>query len=320
MDYMEKPTIDGLGDRLLRMSKLLMESTSVPVASKDGRWSAVLITPGKGSSGTWTESVLRERGPKVLRKGAKSFVTHNRTENGEPDPFRMWGFLAEDPVYKEGVGLVGEIEVLPSWRDRVDEVAPHTALSVYLMGESDENGVITDLYDDVQNGVDLVVYPGRENSGLVEKLYESAIADSQKKPSAASAQEIRESKGTKMDEETKAAFAALTTLISGLVETKQESAKVEVEASVVSEAVKSGVEAFAERSKLVAEADILESQKAALLDRAAHGEDITAGLAEAVKFAAEAKETYSKESYQESGRIGESAKFESATELGKAFG
>lgn len=157
------------------MSKLLVESTAVPVASgKEGRWRAVLITPGAGSSGKYSESMLREFGPKALKKGSKSFVTHNRMVNGEPDPFSLWGFLAEDATYEEGVGLVGEIEVLPSWRDRIAEVAPHTALSVYVMGESDRDGNVTALHEAVDNGVDLVVHPGRPGSGLVEKLYEAA--------------------------------------------------------------------------------------------------------------------------------------------------
>lgn len=157
------------------MSTILVESTTVPQPSevKDGRWKAVLITPGKGSSGTYTEEVLREFGPVALRKGAKSFVTHNRLQNGEPDPFSMWGFLAEDSYYEDGVGLVGEIEVLPSWREKVSEVAPHTALSVYVMGDIDKQGNVTELVYEGDNGVDMVVYPGRPGSGLVEKLYES---------------------------------------------------------------------------------------------------------------------------------------------------
>lgn len=156
------------------MSTLLVEATAVPQATeKEGRWKAVLITPGEGSSGTHTEAALRQYGPTALKAGAKSFVTHNRMENGEPDPFQMWGFLAEDAYYEDGVGLVGEIEVLPSWRDKVSEVAAHTALSVYVSGSVDESGVVTEYHESVQNGVDLVVYPGRPGSGLVEKLYES---------------------------------------------------------------------------------------------------------------------------------------------------
>ena len=119
--------------------QLLSESTSVPTETDvKGRWSAVFITPGRGTSGEWTEEVLERDGAHALKKGARCFVTHNRLENGEPDPFRMWGVLAEDARYEAGVGLVGEIDVLKSWRERVEEVAPHTALSVYLWSDRDE--------------------------------------------------------------------------------------------------------------------------------------------------------------------------------------
>lgn len=157
---------------------LLVEATSVPTATaREGVWRAVLITPGTGASGTYSEEMLKEYGPKAFKAGAKSYVTHNRLPNGEPDPFQMWGFLAEDAHYEDGVGLVSEIEVLPSWRDRIAEVAPHTGLSVSVSGEVDNAGNVTLLEYDAQNGVDLVSHPGRPGSQLIEKLYEAAAND-----------------------------------------------------------------------------------------------------------------------------------------------
>lgn len=122
--------------------KLLHEATSAPTSTERGLWRAVLITPGVGSSGNWLEETIRRDGPRVLRAGARCFVTHNRENNGEPNPFMMWGVLASDAFYDETAdegrgGLVADIQVLKSWIDRVEEVAPHTALSVFLMGESD---------------------------------------------------------------------------------------------------------------------------------------------------------------------------------------
>jgi hypothetical protein len=168
---------------------LLVEATSTPVAAGKGRWKAVLITPGQGSSGFYSEEMLKEYGPLALRKGAKSFVTHNRLENGEPDPFSMWGFLAEDATYEEGVGLVSEIEVLSSWQDRISEVAPHTALSIYVMGEADSDGRVTKLIPDPSNGADLVVHPGRPGSGLVEKLREAMASANGSAPADADIKE-----------------------------------------------------------------------------------------------------------------------------------
>lgn len=156
------------------MSKLLVESTATatPTATP-GRWRATLLTPGRGTSGYYSEAMLKEYGPTALKKGAKCFVTHNRLANGEPDPFSLWGVLSEDASYEDGVGLVGTIDVLPSWRDKIEEIAPHTGLSVYVAGEVDADENVTALEADTQNGVDLVVYPGRAGSALVEKLYEA---------------------------------------------------------------------------------------------------------------------------------------------------
>jgi hypothetical protein len=196
--------------------KLLAETTSVPQkGSKPGRWLATLITPGQGSSGFYSEEMLREFGPKALKKGAKSHVTHNRLANGEPDPFQMWGFLAEDAYYEDGVGLRGEVEVLPSWRDKVEEVAPHTALSIYVAGEVDDDGNVIALLEDGQNGVDLVSYPGREGSGLVEKLYESMKASTENGGGNGTSTEAADSKERehKMSDELKAQITALETLI-----------------------------------------------------------------------------------------------------------
>ena len=216
------------------MTKVLMESTSVPTETKDGRWRAVLLTPGAGSSGVYSEALLREHGPKALRKGAKSFVTHNRLENGEPDPFQMWGFLSEDAVYEEGVGLVGEIEVLPSWRDKVAEVAPHTALSIYVLGEVDSSGNVTEFVEDAQNGVDLVVYPGRPGSGLVEKLYESAVKDSVE----ASAEDKKENQ-VELKDIKEALAESNAALVAALIEALKPAAPAEgeVDFAAVAEAV-----------------------------------------------------------------------------------
>jgi hypothetical protein len=56
------------------MAKLLSESGSAPVKSGNN-WRAVLITPGKGSSGIYTEEMLKEYGPQAFKKAR----THTST-------------------------------------------------------------------------------------------------------------------------------------------------------------------------------------------------------------------------------------------------
>ena len=161
------------------MAKLLSESGSAPVKSGNN-WRAVLITPGKGSSGVYTEEMLKTYGPEAFKKGTHSYVDHPRDESDIRSPKNIIGVLAEDAQYEEGVGLVAEISIMPHWKEFVEAVAPHTGLSIYAMGEGNYNDdgdvVVENLIPHVQNSVDLVSYPGRPGSKLADKLYEQAIS------------------------------------------------------------------------------------------------------------------------------------------------
>ena len=161
------------------MAKLLSESGSAPVKSGNN-WRAVLITPGSGSSGIYTEDMLREYGPEAFKKGTHSYVDHPRDEEEIRSPKNLIGVLAEDASYEDGVGLVAELAIMPHWKAFVEAVAPHTGLSIYAMGEGNYNDdgeiVVENLVPHVQNSVDLVSYPGRSGSKLADKLYEAAIS------------------------------------------------------------------------------------------------------------------------------------------------
>jgi hypothetical protein len=161
------------------MAQLLTESSTAP-QKVGNRWRAVLITPGKGSSGIYTEETLRNYGPKAFTKGTHSYVDHPRSEEDVRSPKNLIGVLAEDARYEPGVGLVAELDIMPHWKDFVEAVAPHTGLSIYAMGEGNYNDEgdmeVESLVPNVQNSVDLVSYPGRPGSKLADKLYEAAIA------------------------------------------------------------------------------------------------------------------------------------------------
>ena len=117
------------------MAELLTESSSAPVKSGNN-WRAVLITPGKGSSGIYTEQMLKTYGPKAFTKGTHSYVDHPASESEVRSPKNLIGVLAEDARYEDGVGLVAELEIMPHWKEFVEAVAPHTGLSIYAMGRS----------------------------------------------------------------------------------------------------------------------------------------------------------------------------------------
>jgi hypothetical protein len=169
------------------MANLFTESSSAPIKSGNN-WRAVLITPGKGSSGVYTEAMLKEYGPKAFKKGTHSYVDHPRSEEDIRSPKNLIGVLAEDAHYEKGVGLVAELEVMPHWKEFVEAVAPHTGLSIYAMGEGNYNDdgevVVENLIPHTQNSVDLVSYPGRPGSGLADKLYEAAVAMVEELPDA----------------------------------------------------------------------------------------------------------------------------------------
>ena len=160
------------------MTTLFTESAIAPV-KVGNTWRAVLITPGRGSSGIYTETMLKEHGAKAFPKGTHSYVDHPVSDGEIRSPKNLMGVLAEDAYYEEGVGLVGNLQVMPHWKEFVEAVAPYTGLSIYAMGEGSHNEsgeiVVESLVPHTQNSVDLVSYAGRPGSGLAEKLYESAL-------------------------------------------------------------------------------------------------------------------------------------------------
>lgn len=279
----------------------------------------MFLTEGQGTSGNWLRETIERDGPAALPKGSRCFVTHNRLENGEPDPFRMWGVLAEDARYDGNGKLVGEIDILPSWVDRVEEVAPHTALSVFLMGESDENGDVTKIHQDVQNGVDMVVHPGRAGSTLVEKLYESASGHSEDRPGARQA----ENKENKLEkEEFEAALKPLADAVAALVSEKKAAEAADAQVKADQSAVTSAVEAYDAKVKAIADAGLPEVQAESLRAAAKAGQDI-APLIETAKALKDEIEKSLKESHEDDapgGAILGARKVESATDLGKVFG
>lgn len=231
------------------MSKTLFrESVSGALAKTGNRWKGVLAVSGQGSSGFYSEEVLREYGPQALAPGAKAFVDHN-PERSVRD---MIGVYPDGARYEEGVGLVGELEVFPHWAEFVEAVAPHAGLSIYMMGEADVDGNVIALIPDRQNGVDLVSYPGLEGSQIIEKLYESAkAADSHDGPATAGKPEIHskeinmeiEALAAKVDtltESVQALVGQFTTLAESLTPIETPAEEIDL-AAVVEAAVEAGL-------------------------------------------------------------------------------
>jgi len=189
--------------------KLLAESSSSTLTKNGKRWKATLAVPGQGSSGFYSEDVLKEYGPQALAPGAKAFIDHDSTRS----PKDMIGVYPDGAWWDEETGsLVGELEVFPHWSEFVEAVGPHAGLSIYMMGETDADGNVTALIPDQMNGVDLVSYPGLAGSGLVEKLYESAKAKLATEDSHTDVEDTENTEGIDMDRE------ELLTILEGFKE------------------------------------------------------------------------------------------------------
>lgn len=166
--------------------------------SSSGRWLTKLITPGEGSTGKYSQEALAESIKKAFPIGSHSYVGHpEEDENGNPkrNPKDLLGSLATEPYWSDThSAFVGEIQVLEHWRSFVDEVAPHTGMSIYALGLRDtETGDVVELLPDPFNSIDLVSYAGR-GGALVEQLYESAVRHSESNSGENASAEDKEGK------------------------------------------------------------------------------------------------------------------------------
>lgn len=239
-----------------------------PVKTSTGRWLVAIATPGQGSSGFYSEDMLKEYGPVAFPAGAKSFINHEGTRN----PKDMIGTYPEGAYWDDDrKQLMGELETFSHWKTFVEEVGPHCGMSIYMAGESDKDGNVTKLVENRQNGADLVSYPGLEGSGLVEML-ESARSAGSEKPTVALAEGITTGKDAERMEEKLDKLIVLLTALTATGEAKaQETAQAEADEAAVEKAV----EAFEASVEAIEAADLTPAQKKALRVEAKAGKDVT---------------------------------------------
>lgn len=281
---------------------LLKETTPVAPVKKGNRWRVIAARPGQGSSGFYSEDLLREQGPVALAPGAQSFINHDYDRN----PKDMIGTFPDGFYWDEDEkALVGELEVFSHWKSFVEEVAPHVGMSLFAAGEVDGDGNVTALFPDRQNGVDLVSRPGLIGSGIAEKLYESAVAASDE-PGVNAAQERKEMMEKQIEELTALVGTLATKLdsvLSAQVAEAEQSAQVEVDEAAVAEAL----DAFESRVALInAEETLLPSQRVSLIAEAKRGTDIAPLIESAKAVVKEAAEALGADAGT-AGRIHESA-------------
>lgn len=296
------------------MSKLLRENVAEAPTKRGNRWRVIVAKPGQGSSGNYSEELFRRDAHKILAPGAQSFLNHGTDRN----PRDMIGTFPEGSFWdEEEKAVVSELEVFSHFEAFVNEVGPHCGMSIYAMGESDEHGNVTQIIEDRLNGCDLVARPGLVGSGLAEKLYESAIAFSEEKPSSAP---LQENGKIKMDEELKEALKGISDALAVLVAKEQATVAETAQVEANDEAIKAAVEAYDAQIDAIESADLTASQVAVLRAEAKVGRDVAPLIEAHQKLKAEILESVKSEDEAVIGRSFSGKVVESAVDLGKAFG
>lgn len=261
--------------------KILRESVTEPPVKTGKRWRVIVARPGQGSSGNYSEELFRRDAHKIIAPGGQAFINHDDSRN----PKDMLGVYPEGSFWSEDdKAVVSELSVFSHWEAFVDEVGPHCGISLYALGEQDDQGNVTAFIEDRLNGADLVARPGLVGSGLAEKLYESAIAGSGKTTTTA----VEERERNKMElEKVVEAVEALTAQVADLVADKKKAEAAEAQTEADATAVAEALASFKAAVKAVDEADLLDVQRESILAAAERGDDV-APLIEAAKAVKEA--------------------------------
>lgn len=292
------------------MTIKLRESVAEAPVKVGKRWRVIVARPGQGSSGNYSEEMFKRDAHKIIAPGGQAFINHDDTRN----PKDMLGVYPEGSFWSdEDKAVVSELEVFSHWADFVEEVGPHCGISLYAMGEADEEGNVTAIVEDRLNGADLVARPGLIGSGLAEKLYESAIAGSDETP-VTSAEEERK---LEMEKDVEERFSALETLLTSLVADKEKATAEAAQATADADAGRNAVEAYDAAVTAIDAADLPEKVVESLRASAKAGADVAPLIEQAVAMK-EALSTSLQES-AEQGRDFVSRKFESAIDLGKVL-
>lgn len=151
----------------------------------DGTATIKLISPGWGSSGYYSEKMLKRDGPKVFKRGQHMYINHQTAEQDlirpERDLHDLAGVLGEDATWQAngqtGPGLYAKAKVFDQYSKFIDEAAPYIGTSIRASGSAyngEAEGRQGKIIDSLVEGysVDYVTLPGR--GGEVLPLLEAA--------------------------------------------------------------------------------------------------------------------------------------------------
>lgn len=122
---------------------LLLESARVVESTGAHRYRVKLIGGNvQGTSGYYSEAMLKRDGPRVFREGLPSYLDHptvsERTERPERSVRDLAGRLVSSARY-ESDGLYATVEVYPHVAPMVEAMAGHIGVSIRAYGEAEES-------------------------------------------------------------------------------------------------------------------------------------------------------------------------------------
>jgi hypothetical protein len=167
-------------------TKLLTETSTLVEASgsKSGRLNVQIITPGWGSSGYYSDTVLEQAATdKVFPAGTRMFLDHPTATEDAERPGRsvkdLAAVLLEDAVWNGGA-LVAPVRTFGPYREAVAEMADAIGVSIRSTAEVSEGeadgrrGLIVERLVEGKS-VDFVTAAGR--GGRILEVLESARAE-----------------------------------------------------------------------------------------------------------------------------------------------
>jgi len=177
VDSYESTEVEIKGDQVQLVEKAV---------NNDGITMLKLISPGLGSSGYYSESVLKQAAAnKVFSKGLHNLIDHpTATEEAarpEGSLNNLGSTLVEDATWRDdyhghGPGLYAKAKVVPGFAEKLNVIAGDIGTSIRAVGKAhlgEVNGKQVPIIDTIEQAksVDYVTMPGR--GGKVLELLEA---------------------------------------------------------------------------------------------------------------------------------------------------
>ena len=155
-----------------------LREAGTAVKQGGGKYLVQLITPGQGSSGTYTEESIKQAGvDRIFKAGTLMMVDHATDEQEWMRPEGsirdLAAVLDEDARWDDKAGaLVAEAKVFDHWRPILDDMKDHIGVSIRAAGEVEDTAdgrVVTKITE--ARSVDFVTKAGR--GGKILEILES---------------------------------------------------------------------------------------------------------------------------------------------------